>query len=149
MGAPQYKHKVLEYFTNHPGMVVHSTEIQEACDITHEQVINALYALRKKSDGFAVALQAVIPGRSWMYHPNLGQQNRQVVTQPVHRTLGAPKVQPTPYDSQTHEIVVPQDFSEKPRVAPVGDAFERVGRTDDGEVVVKDKKGTLYKVVRL
>lgn len=144
MGAPQYKHKVLEYFTNHPGMVIHSTEIEEVCDINHDQVINALYALRKKSSAFALALQSVIPGRSWMYHPNLGQANEARAQVAAHRLLGQPKIQATVVDPP-----LPTITETKPHTAPVGDAFERVGKTDDGEVVVKDKRGILYKVVRL
>lgn len=144
MGAPQYKHKILEYLMERPGLIVHASELEEALGINQSQATTGINNLRKRDPQLFVAIQAIIPGRSWMYHPN--QRTAQqpvfapatpVVTQ--HRTLGPPKIQATIADA----------LPPKPHVAPVGDVFEKVGQTDDREIVVKDKRGTLYKVVPL
>lgn len=135
MGYETYSDKVLKILTNSPGIVLYRDDIAEDTGLTLEQVTTGM--LRVMKTDFSKYIDVAVRGRAWAYHPNRAA----VVESPTR------KVRVVPVEETVAPAPAPKD--DKPKVTPVGDSFERVGKSDNGDVVVKDMKGTLYKVVKL
>lgn len=143
MGAPRYKHLVLEYLTERPGVIVHASEIQEACDLERSQVVNAVGALRRHNTELYESINIIDAGRSWVYHPN----KRETAAQEAVRTLAQAqkKIQSNPAVIAAVTPVEPP----KKIARPTGKLFEFVGKAEDGSAIVKDERDKLFRVVPL
>ena len=143
MGAPRYKHQILEYFTERPGTIIHGSELEEAFNLTHSQVVTGVGNLRRQSDALFEAISIIDAGRSWVYHPN----KRETAAQEAVRTLAQAqkKIQSNPAVIAAVTPVEPP----KKIARPTGKLFEFVGKAEDGSAIVKDERDKLFRVVPL
>jgi hypothetical protein len=171
------KASVLRYFTGRPGDMVFLNDVVTDLGFTSRQVQSAVYSLAH-SDGSLVKndFVTVQQGQSWQYIPNRAAGNGQS-SQPLERVPAyALNVKP---DAAVHAQatsttpvitaepakvpVVPAPLPLKttaggaviahaaaPTTPPTGRLFEEVGRTSNGEILIRETESkTIYRAIEL
>lgn len=133
MGYATHSDKVLKIITANPGTVIYRDDIAEDTGLTLDQVTVAMRrVLSDKESAIVRDLDVIIRGRAWAYHPN----RTAVIDTPTKRVKVTPVEEP---------VKVAPALVASPR----GETLEKTGKTAAGEIVVRDEKGTLFKVVPL
>jgi hypothetical protein len=133
---------VMKCFTDHPGMIRYINELVEETGLTVNDVKRTISNLRQNARYSETAgrgphpmsnLRDAVRGQAWVYQPNQ-QAAPQVVTTQRPVVL---------------KNAVPEPPPERPAPRPTGKTFEWVGRTPSGNIIVKDEKDHLFKLVPL
>lgn len=138
--------RVLKCLTDNPGLVVYRDDIMNATGLTAKEVRETVANVRQsgrnsESDNHPGRfVEIVAAGQAWQYRPNHIDP-----AQPVKATVIKRPVSPP---STVNFPPIPVE-PPKPVARSSSDIFERVGKTDRHEIVVKDEAGKLFKVVPL
>lgn len=137
--------RVLKCLTDNPGLVVYRDDIMNATGLTakevRETVANVRQSGRNSESGNHPGrfVEIVAAGQAWQFRPN------HIEPEPIRTTI-VKRSTPPPSTVNFPPISVEPP---KPVARSSSDIFERVGKTDRHEIVVKDETGKLFKVVPL
>lgn len=140
---------VLKCLTDKPGLVVYKDDIVDQTGLPEHTVRATIANIRQTGQNSPSGnhpgrfIEIVARGQAWMYRPNHVEQP---AFQPPqhHRPRGTVLQAPL-----KPELPLPAVEPPKAVAKSSSDIFERVGKTDRHEIVVKDETGKLFKVVPL
>ena len=148
--AHSYRRDVLRFFTDRPGQVVYVDDVANALDLTHTQVANCMYQMRRRHEVLEQQFEVLVRGNAWRYRPT-ADQPRPVngVPQTVSTT-----VEPTTQTTVPAIAATTTATTRTPRVANVDvdtdvdtpRLFEEVG-TIGKDVVVRDEDEKIYRLI--
>lgn len=153
----QVSTRVLEYVTNHPGIVVFVNDVVEATGLTPAQVKQAIWGLRSKNPELAKEIEVIVSGSAWSYRPH--RERRPVIERP--------SASPNAASTTVTNDAARRPLEEARRGANDGDrmrrrndattstgkgrVFEQIGVADDGsaDILIRDDDGAVWIAKRL
>lgn len=138
---------VMKCFTDNPGMVIYRDDIVNSTGLTDKQVRTTVANLRQTGKSSPSPnhpgkyIETVNVGQSWQYRPNH-------IEPPAPQPVKRPSIRLGSLVSSPPEEKVMPDLP-KPVARSASDVFERVGKTDRHEIVVKDEAGKLFRLMPL
>jgi hypothetical protein len=132
-----------EYLTSHPGVVVYVDTLVEYTGRTPEQIKVGVNNMLQNRPHMKPLVDKVIQGQAWRYTPD-GRVNSRRPSQRPTVPVNVPVPSTVTSASTTAEPATSNDdirTSTSPRM------FEEVGELPDGDLVIRDDDGIMYRAV--
>jgi hypothetical protein len=156
VGGLELRGDVLRLFTDNPHRIMYVEDMAEALDRPKDSIRNCVYNMRRNVPGLDELIMVYVPGRAWRYYPpeqpavslpggaalSNGQlSDAAVAPASVTSATVTTDVEPLPSPSPSP----PEPTSEPPSAR----LFEELGTNTDGEVIVVDEYGQLYRLTAI
>ena len=125
MGAPRTFDKVANIFIDNPNKKLTLEALAIATGLSEKQVIDAIRYAQANGDAIGKDIETLIRARTWIYHSNDSSSKAQ------------------------ESVSVSDTIKEDKENVSSDMTFESVGHFKNGDFVVKDPAGNLYKLVKI